>query len=78
MFFSFLAIIQVPQCAFLIFQVFECFLAIFQVKQCLCLIFHVFQFSRHIPGPTVYFSFFKFFSVSSHVSCSTVCVSHFP
>ena len=42
---------------------FSLFLATFQVLQCVFLIFHVFQFSRHIPGPTVCFSQFGSFSV---------------
>ena len=42
---------------------FSLFLATFQVLQCVFLIFHVFQFSRHIPGPTVCFSQFGSISV---------------
>ena len=60
--FIFLSILQVLQCAFLIFPVFECFSTI-QLKHGLCLIFDVFQFSRHIPGPRVCSSQFARFSV---------------
>ena len=43
------------------------------------LIFQDFQCSRHSPFLTnVLFFFFMFFSVSHHISCPTVCVSHFP
>ena len=45
------------------FSTFSVFLAIFQVIQCLCIIIHVFQFSCHIPGPTVLISHFASFWV---------------
>ena len=47
---------------------------IFQVKQCLCTIFDVFQFSRHIPGPTVYISPFSRFSVSIFQVIQYLCL----
>ena len=45
------------------FSTFSVFLAIFQVKQWFCLFFHVFQYSRHIPGHTVWISHFPPISV---------------
>ena len=35
------------------FPSFSVFLATFQLLQCVFLILHVFQFSHHIPGPTM-------------------------
>ena len=59
--FFFFAIFQVLECPFLIIRDFSVFLDKFQITQCLCLIFHVFQFSWHIPGPTVcVFHFLRF------------------
>jgi len=46
------------------------FLAIFQVLECVCLIFLICQFSRHIPGPTVFMYHFRRFSVFSPLSRS--------
>ena len=66
--FSFLAIFQVLHCAFSFFSFFSDFF-IFQVKW-MFLIFHDFQFSCHIPGPTVdisKFSTFLFFLAIFHV-----------
>ena len=41
------------------------------------LIFHDFQFSCHIPCPTVDISkFSNFFSFPRHISCPKVCISH--
>ena len=65
MIFSFLAIFHVLQWTFLNFQTFSVFLAIFHVLKCLFLIFSDFQFSRHIPGPTVSIFHFSRFSVIS-------------
>ena len=76
--FSFFAIFQVLQCAFLIFHVFQCFI-IFQVVKWMFLIFHDFQFSCHIPRPTVDISKFStFFSFPRLISPPKVCISHFP
>ena len=52
-FFSFLAIFPVLQWTFLNFPPFSVFLAIFHVLKCVFLIFRDFQFSRHIPGPSM-------------------------
>ena len=42
-------------------------------------IFHDFQFSCHIPRPTVDISKFStFFSFPRHISRPKVCISHFP
>ena len=42
-------------------------------------IFHDFQFSCHIPHPTVVISKFStFFSFPRHISRPKVCISHFP
>ena len=67
--FSFLAIFQVLQCAFLIFQVFQWFRHFSSVKW-MFLIIHDFRFSCHIPCPTVdiyKFSTFLFFLAIFHV-----------
>jgi hypothetical protein len=61
MIFSFLAIFHVLQWTFLNFPLFSVFLAIFYVLKCVFLIFRDFQFSRHIPGPTVCISHFSRF-----------------
>jgi len=75
--FSFHAIFQVLQCAFLIFHVFSDFV-IFQFVKWMSLIFHDFQFSCHIPCPTVDISKFStFFSFPRHISRSKVCISPF-
>ena len=63
MIFSFLAIFYVVQWIFLNFPPFSVLLAIFHVLKCVFLIFRDFQFSRHIPGPTVCISHFSSFSV---------------
>ena len=53
-------------------------LAILHVLQCAFLIFHDFQFSCHIPRPTVDISKFStFFSFPRHISRPKVCISHF-
>jgi hypothetical protein len=61
------------------FPPFSVFRAIFQVIQFLCLIFKNFSvfspYSRSFHG---HFSFSTFFSVSNHILCPTLCVSHFP
>ena len=77
MIFSFPAILHVLQCAFL-FSTFLLFLAIFQIKQCLFLIFHVFQFSCHIPVPTVCLSHFpRCYCFSIYSRTKNVCVFFF-
>ena len=45
------------------FSTFFGFLTIFQDQLCVFFIFHVFQFSHHIPGPTVCISHFPHFSM---------------
>ena len=78
MIFSFLAIFQVLQCAFLFFTFFSDFV-IFQVVQWMFLIIHDFQFSCHIPCPTVdIYKLSNFFSFPRHISRPKVCISHFP
>jgi hypothetical protein len=71
-FFSLMAIFQFLACEFLIFFRFPGLLpqSIFQVLQCVCLIFLNFQFSRHIPGPTVCVSHFPRFLTFSPYSRS--------
>ncbi|SFW05826.1 Uncharacterised protein [Chlamydia abortus] len=61
MIFSFLAIFHVLQWTFLSFPPFSVFLAIFHVLKCVFLIFRDFQFSRHIPGPSVGIFIFQVF-----------------
>ena len=52
------------------------FLAIFHVLKCVFIIFRDFQFSLHIPGPTVCISHFSRFSViSSFFKSSSGCFS---
>jgi hypothetical protein len=63
--FSSLALFQVLQWTFLNFLPFSVFLAIFHILKCVFLIFRDFQFSRHIPGPTVCISHFSRFPVIS-------------
>jgi hypothetical protein len=77
MIYSFLAIFHVSQWTFLNFPLFfSVFLAIIHVLKCLFLIFSDFQFSRHIPGPTVCISHFSRFSViSSFFKWSSGCFS---
>ena len=65
MIFSFLAIFHVLQWTFLNFPPFLVFFAIFHVPKCVLFIFPNFQFSRHIPGPTICISHFSSFSVIS-------------
>ncbi|SFW06003.1 Uncharacterised protein [Chlamydia abortus] len=51
---------------------------IFQVVKWMFLIFHDFQFSCHIPRPTLDISKFStFFSFPRHISRPKVCISHF-
>ena len=74
--YSFLAIFHVPQWIFLNYPTFSVFLAIFQVLKCVFLIFCDFQFSRHIPHPTVCIYHFSRFSViSSFFKSSSGCFS---
>ena len=76
MIFSFLAIFHVLQWTFLNFPPFSVFLAIFHVLKCVFLIFSDFQFSSHIPGPTVCISHFSRFSgISSFFKSSSRCFS---
>ncbi|SFW06010.1 Uncharacterised protein [Chlamydia abortus] len=76
MIFSFLAIFHVLQWTFLYFPPFSVFLAIFHFLKCVFLIFRDFQFSRHIPCPTVCISHFSRFSViSSFFKSSSGCFS---
>ena len=60
------------------FSRFSLYLALFHVLPCEFLIFHVFYCS--LPYSKYYsacFSFCTFFTVSPHISVTTVCVSHF-
>ena len=55
------------------------FLALFQVLECAFLIFHLFQcFSPYSRSYSVHFSLSTFFTVSCHIACPAMCVSHFP
>ena len=74
--FSFLAIFQVLQWAFLIFHVFQWFCN-FSGRKWMFLIFHDFQFSCYIPHPTVDISkLSNFFSFPHHISRPKVCITH--
>jgi len=74
--FSYLAIFQVLQCAFKIFPCFSIFLVIFHYLNSVIHIFRDFQFSCHIPGPTVCISHFSRFSlILSFFKSSSVCFS---
>ena len=76
MIFSFLARFHVLQWTFLNFPPFSVFLAIFHVLKCVFLIFRDFQFSRHIPGPSVGISHFsRFLLISSFFKSSSGCFS---
>jgi hypothetical protein len=76
MIFSFLSIFHVLQWTFLSFPPFSVFLAIFHVLKCVFLIFRDFQFSRHIPGPSVGISHFsRFLVISSFFKSSSGCFS---
>ena len=63
---------------FFSFSMIFSFLAIFHVLKCVFLIFRDFQFSRHIPGPSVCISHFSRFLVISSFFKSSKDVSHFP
>ena len=77
-FFSFLAIIQVLHCVFLIFHIFECFLP-YSRSNSVCVSFSTFfSFLAIVQVYCMYFSFSTFFNVSSHILGPTVFVSHFP
>ena len=72
----FLAIFHVLEWTFLNFPPFSVFLAIFQVLKSVFLIFRDFQFSRHIPGPSVCISHFsRFLVISSFFKSSSGCFS---
>ena len=62
-------------------SLFSCFsvcLAIFHVIECLCLILHVFQILAIIQDQQcVFLIFFYVFHCFFHISCPTLCVSHF-
>ena len=78
MIFSFLAIFHVLQWTFLNFPPFSVYLDIFHVLKCAFLIFRNFQFSRHIPGPSVCISHFsRFLVISSFFKSSSGCFSFF-
>ena len=74
---SFIAIIQVLQCAFLIFHVFT---FSHQIPSHTVFVSYFPRFSIFFPQSSSYsvnFSYLKFFTVSYHIPCTTVCVSHF-
>ncbi|SFW05321.1 Uncharacterised protein [Chlamydia abortus] len=76
MIFSFLAIFHVLQWTFLNFPPFSVFYAIFHFLKCVFLIFSDFQFSRHIPGPSVCISHFsRFLVILSFFKTSSGCFS---
>jgi hypothetical protein len=73
----FLAIFHVLQWTFLNFPPFSVFLATFHILKGVFLFYRDFQFSRHIPGPTVCISHFPRFSViSSFFKSSSGCFSY--
>jgi len=72
--FSFLSIFHVLQWTFLNFPTLSVFLAIFHVLKCVFLIFRNFQFSRHIPVPTVCISHFPPFSMCLAIFQVLQCV----
>ena len=74
MIFSFLTILQVLHCAFLIFHVFDCFWP-YSRSNIVCVSFStVFQFSCHIPGLIVHISHFSCFSVFFAIFKSIKCL----
>ena len=77
--FTFLAIFQVLQCAFLIFLVFQWFRN-FSSRHVDVSHFPWFSVSCHIPCPTAVdiSKFSTFFSFPRHISRPKVCISHFP
>jgi len=76
MIFSFLVILQVLQCAFLLITFFQCFLAIFQILKCVFIIFHIFQVFHQITGTNLgisHISRFKLFLTTIQI---IQCVFH--
>ena len=76
--FSFLAIFQVLQCAFLIFHVFQWFRHFSSPLVCVS---YFPWFSVLLPCSMSYswpFSFSSFFSIPCHISRPNGCISHFP
>ena len=78
MIFSFLDILQVLQCAFLIFHVFHSFSPYSRSDSVCFSFFTFFSVSRHIPGPTCEFLVFLVCQFSHHIPGPTVCASYFP
>ena len=76
--FSFLAILQVLECAFLIFHVFECFSPWFTSYSVGFSFSMFFSFLAIIHVLQSQFPTCHVFSVSRHISSPTMCVSHFP
>jgi hypothetical protein len=74
----FLAVLQVKQCAFLIFHVFQCVSPHSRSYSVCFTFFAFFCFLNTIRVPySVYFLNFTFFTVSLLILIPTVCVSHF-
>ena len=72
---SFIAIIQILQCAFLIFHVFT---FSHQIPSHTVFVSYFPRFSVFFPQSSsysVYFSYLKFFTVSYHIPCPKVCFS---
>ena len=61
--FSFLSILQVLQCAILIFHLFQCFSPYSRSSSVFVSFSTFFLISRHLPGPTMCISHFPLFSV---------------
>ena len=79
MFFSFLALFQVLQCAFLIFHVFHCFSPYSRFYLvCFSYLFRIPGLSPYSRSYIVHLKFSTFFSVSFHIPFHAVFVSHFP
>ena len=75
--FSFLALFQVLQCAFLFFYFFHCFLP-YSRSYIVCVSFYTFFSSLSIVQVLqCVFLIFHLFTLSRHIPCPTVCVSNF-
>ena len=77
MIFNFLALLQVLQCAFLIFHFLECFLPYSRSDSVCVSFFMFFSFLCILQVLLCAFLIFQVFSVSCLIPGLTVCVSHF-
>jgi hypothetical protein len=77
-FFSFLTIIQVLECVFLIFHVFDCFWP-YSSSYSVCVSFcNLLRFLAIIQVLHCVFLLSMFVTLSRHIPGTTLCVSHFP